>query len=265
MTGFYAHVYLSPHLDDAVLSCGGLIHQQVMAGQRPLVITLFAGRPPTGVGLSVFAQSQHARWGDPGDIIATRWAEDQAALAALGADYLRLDYPDCIYRGQEHISEPVPDGRSRWLYASEDAIFGQVHPTEEALPAELADTLTEFIPLGDDVTLYAPLTVGNHVDHQLAFAAALFLRAQGWQIRLYEDYPYAETEGAVSGALAARGLERWQMTTVPLTEDDLTAKVEAIACYESQLEVLFGSPQAMPGRVRGYATGVGGERLWQPG
>jgi LmbE family N-acetylglucosaminyl deacetylase len=265
MTDFYAHVYLSPHLDDAALSCGGLIHQQVMAGQRPLVITLFAGRPPTDVELSAFAQSQHARWGDPGDIVATRWAEDQAALAALGADYLRLDYPDCIYRGQGHTSEPVPNGGPRWFYTSEEAIFGRAHPAEEALPAELADTLTEFIPPGDGVTLYAPLTVGNHVDHQLAFAAALFLKAQGWQIRLYEDYPYAETEGAVSEALAAQGVGHWQMMTVPLADDDLTAKVEAIACYASQLDTLFDSPEAMPGRVRSYAARIGGERLWQPG
>ena len=56
MTDFYPHVYLSPHLDDAVLSCGGLIHRQVVAGQRPLVVTIFAGTPPVDVELSDFAR-----------------------------------------------------------------------------------------------------------------------------------------------------------------------------------------------------------------
>ncbi len=254
MNDFYSHVYLSPHLDDAVLSCGGLIHQQVASGQRPLVVTLFAGRPPTDVELSAFARSLHARWGDPEDVITVRWAEDQAAMAALGADYLRLNYLDCIYRGREQR-----------YYASEEAIFGQVHPADENLPTELAAVLTEFIPRRDGVTLYAPLTVGNHVDHQLTFAAALIMKGQGWQIRLYEDYPYAEGEGALSAALTARDVGHWQMTTIPLTEEDLTAKIRAIACYQSQLEMLFGSAEAMPGQVREYVTRVGGERLWQPG
>jgi LmbE family N-acetylglucosaminyl deacetylase len=258
MTDFYPHVYLSPHLDDAVLSCGGLIHQQVVAGQRPLVITLFAGHPPAEE-LSAFVQSLHARWGDPVNVVATRRAEDQAALAVLGADYLRLDYPDCIYRGRGHTGE--------LYYTSSEALFGPVHPADAGLPAELATPLTELIPPGDGVTLYAPLTVGNHVDHQLTHAAARILSRQGWRVQFYEDYPYVETKGALAAALAARGIGHWQPVTVPLDEDDLTAKIRAIACYPSQLEGLFGSAEAMPGRVRSYVARVGGERVGtlQPG
>jgi LmbE family N-acetylglucosaminyl deacetylase len=256
MPDFYAHVYLSPHLDDAVLSCGGLIHQQAMADQRPLVITLFAGEPPRDAALSDFAQSVHARWEDQAELVPTRWAEDQAALATLRADYLRLSYPDCIYRGREHEGE--------WYYASEQAIFGEVHSAEGQLPAELATTLTTYIPPDEGVTLYAPLTVGNHVDHQLTFAAALILREQDWQVRFYEDYPYVETEGALAAALAARGAEHWQSAVTPLDDDDIAAKIRAITCYESQLGVLFDAAEAIPGRVRSYVDLVGGERLWLP-
>ena len=264
MSDTYADVYLSPHLDDAVLSSGGLIHQQVKAGRRPLVITLFAARPPDDEALSEFALSQHTRWGNSADIAAIRWAEDQAALATLGADYLRLNYRDCIYRGRRRMSDPTQADDSTWYYASEQAIFGPVHPAEQGLPVELAAALSEFILAGDGVTLYAPLTVGNHVDHQLVFAAALILRAQGWQVRFYEDYPYAQTEGALAAALESRGVAHWRSEVMPLDEDDLAAKIEAIDCYQSQLEVLFGSAEAMPDRVRDYVTLVGGERLWQP-
>ena len=261
---FYPHVYLSPHMDDAALSCGGLIHRQVSAGQRPLVISLFAGQPPRDVTLSEFAQFQHARWGNAGEAVGARWAEDQAAMAELGADYLRLNYRDCIYRGREHVPE--------WYYASEEAIFGSVHPAEYGLPAELADALSELIPPGEGGTrhepfgtLYAPLTVGNHVDHQVTFATALVLKAQGWRVRYYEDYPYVEREGALAAALAARGIQGWRYETVPLDEDDLAAKMRAIARYPSQVGVLFGDAQAMARRVRNYANSVGGERLWGPG
>ena len=234
-------------------------------GQRPLVITVFAAQPPDDEALSEFARFQHARWANSADIAAIRWAEDQAALATLGADYLRLNYHDCIYRGQRRMSDPTQTSDSAWYYASEQAIFGPVHSSEQGLPVELAAALGEFIPPGDGVTLYAPLTVGNHVDHQLVFAAALILRARGWPVRFYEDYPYAQTEGALAAALAARGVAHWKPEVIPLDEDDVEAKIEAIGRYQSQLDVLFGSAEAMPDRVRDYVTLVGGERLWQPG
>jgi LmbE family N-acetylglucosaminyl deacetylase len=259
MADFYPHVYLSPHLDDAVLSCGGLIHRQVVTGQRPLVVTIFAGSPPPAEELSGFARFLHERDKNPG-LVAARLAEDQAALAVLGADYLRLAYPDCIYRGRPHAGEAY--------YPSEEALFGAVHAAEAGLPDELAAALAELIPADAGVTLYAPLTVGNHVDHQLTFAAARILAGQGWKVRFYEDYPYIEREeGALEAALAARGIAYWQPIAIPLDEGDLAAKIEAIACYRTQVDVLFGGIGAMPGRIRAYAARVGGERLGalQPG
>ena len=91
---------------------------------------LLGGTEQTFIGLSAFAQTQHLRWGSPEDAIAARWSEDWAALSVLGADYLRLNHLDCIYRGKEHGHEP------EWYYASEEAIFGPVHPSEQSLAAD---------------------------------------------------------------------------------------------------------------------------------
>jgi hypothetical protein len=90
------------------------------------------------------------------------------------------------------------------------------------------------------------------------------MKAQGWRVRFYEDYPYATNEGALSAALVARGITHWQPMVTPLSQDDLVAKVQAIACYESQLGVLFGSVESMALLVRGYISRLGGERLWWP-
>ena len=62
MPGFFRPIFLSPHADDAGLSCGGLIYQLAQAGERPIVITLFGGDPPDAGPLSDFAQSLHTRW-----------------------------------------------------------------------------------------------------------------------------------------------------------------------------------------------------------
>jgi hypothetical protein len=110
------------------------------------------------------------------------------------------------------------------------------------------------------------------VDHVIARAAAGRLLAQGWRVVFYEDYPYAEVPGAVEAALAAVDAgRRWSSQRVPLAAADVTAKVDAIAYYRTQLGVLFGGVEAMPSRVWAFAAGRSGarqglaEQIWWPG
>ncbi len=267
MDDSYPYVYLSPHYDDAALSCGGAIHHQIQAGQPVLVVTICAASPPADEVLSAFAQAQHAGWGNPEDAIATRQVEDRAAMAILGADYLRLNFIDCIYRGH-------PD-QGEWFYNNDDELFGQVHPNDLPLAGKIVEAIVELVPAGQDTVLYAPLGVGHHVDHQLIHAAAWQLQRQGWQIAFYEDYPYADpnsrfaAQGRVYATLAARQKANLQPQLHFLSEDNLQAKLNSIRAYASQLEVLFGSEIEMENNLRQYALRVAegklAERMWVPG
>ena len=89
----YDALYLSPHLDDAALSCGGQIVQATRCGARVLIVTVMAGDPPVDAENDYIA-SLHARWELDRDAAAQRRAEDLAACALLGADALPLDVPD---------------------------------------------------------------------------------------------------------------------------------------------------------------------------
>ena len=73
-------VYLSPHLDDAVFSCGGVIYQQTSMGDEVLVVTICAGEPMTDQ-LSPFAQGLHERWGIDQASVEVRREEDLRACA----------------------------------------------------------------------------------------------------------------------------------------------------------------------------------------
>lgn len=53
------HLYLSPHLDDAALSCGGHMLATLAAGIGAQVVNVFAGLP-NYTRLSAYAQRQHA-------------------------------------------------------------------------------------------------------------------------------------------------------------------------------------------------------------
>ena len=246
MSDTFQHVYLAPHYDDAALSCGGLIHQQSQAGQLALVVTVFAAPPNSNELLSPFAQLQHRQWGSPNDVIVTRQQEDQTALQILGADYLRLKFTDCIYRGEPR--------RAEWYYLSEADLFGELHPADQPLIADIVAAILELVPAGEETRLYAPLALGHHVDHQLVNAAAWQLRGYGYGLALYEDYPYADPQDAAKYThtepltSVAHQPASLQPQLCLLAEADLSAKIDSIAAYGSQVPVLFGSLYRPTGR-----------------
>jgi len=170
-------IYLSPHLDDAALSCGGLIWQQTQAGDDVEIWTLCAGDPPPGP-LSPFAGACHDRWKLGETAVKVRREEDRAAAAVLGAKVRHWKIPDCIYRRSAESGEI--------LYDSEEAIFGSVQPGDEDLVNWITSELAKMLPPG--AMIICPMTLGNHVDHQITRAAAERL---GIGLSYYADYPYA--------------------------------------------------------------------------
>lgn len=246
MNTTYDAIYISPHLDDAVLSCGAQIAQACRAGQRVLIATVMAGDPPLDA-LSAYARSLHMRWELAA--VAERRAEDAAAARILGADTWHWSVPDCIYRTDLESGQP--------FYVSDEDIFGPIHPAEEPLVERIVDLLAELPPCA---RICAPLTVGNHVDHKLVRAAA---EAHfGRDLLYYEDYPYAQEGEAVAQRIAAEP-GAWQPITVAVDADALKAKIEAILAFRSQLSTFFTDRADLERQVRGYAARMGGERLWR--
>ena len=247
MLPFYDSIYLSPHLDDAALSCGGQIFMQTAAGKRVLIVTIMAGNPQTAV--SSFAQGLHNRWELATDVVAERRVEDIAACAILGADHLHWDIPDCIYRLH-------PETKAE-LYASEEAIFGDVHPAETPLVEQLA---TRIASLPFHGRLIAPLTLGHHIDHLFVRQAAEACCGAG--LWFYEDYPYAQEAGALTAVIPPND-PTWQSETVPLSTTAIQAKLNSIASFKSQLSTFFNGRSDLEQQVTNYIQSVNGERLWK--
>lgn len=238
-------VCISPHPDDAVLSCGGLLARQFAQGRSALVVTVCAGDPPPAEELTPFARELHHEWGDRPDPMAHRRAEDAQALAALGCAGQTWTYRDAIYR------HPA--------YDSVAAIFGP--PAEEtALERELLDRCAA-LPAG---LLLFPLAVGGHVDHQLLFRVGWQLREAGRPVAFYEDVPYVAWQSSPALRLAELGRPLWphRIEVAPFWP----AKETAIACYPSQFAALTRNGVPLLAAVAHYAAAlaVSGyvERLW---
>ncbi len=239
-------VYVSPHLDDAVFSCGGLIHAQRQGGEKVAVLTLCAGSPVDP--LSPLARQYHAAWSESGDALARRREENAAVLAAWGVAGTDGATPDAIYRGL--CGAP--------FYAVRDELFREPDPLDAALVLPAWEA--EVRHLADDVgraRVIFPLGVGRHVDHELARRLGERMAEEGWPVWFYEDYPYAELEpGGVRRAQERFVPRPWTSRTVPI---DVRAKVEAARGYRTQIGRVFGTEAALARRVRTFTAATARE------
>ena len=239
-------VYLSPHLDDAALSCGGQLFKRCQGGERILVVTVFAASPGSDQPLSPLAEELHGVWNLEEDIVGIRRQEDLAAGQVLGVSVEHWGFLDALYR---HDEQP--------LYPEIRSLFTEVHSADDKLEAELGRRLKERF---EGIPIYAPLAAGNHVDHQLVRRAVAGIEGPPRPL-FYEDFPYSRRRRVLSKALGSR--RAWLPQTVALDEQDVQAKVRAIACYESQLVTVWGSQDEMERDVRRFSKRRKGERLWR--
>ena len=92
-------IYISPHFDDAVLSCGGLIWEQTQQRMPVEIWTLHAGEPAEGPGSAMITRV-HALWqtGTPRQTVTQRRQEDHNAATLVGAQLKHFSLIDAIYR-----------------------------------------------------------------------------------------------------------------------------------------------------------------------
>ena len=242
-------LFVSPHLDDIALSCGGLVRRLASRGQQVAIATVCTADRPAGQPLSVAAQHVHGE-GQLGDVqpYAVRRREDEAACAILGAEPIHLGLLDAIYR---HDDAGAP------LYPR-DFIGGQVaeHDWQRFFP-QIKTALRPHLRRSQ--VIYAPLTIGGHVDHVLV-RQAVEESAGDTPVMFFEDYPYAsKTDWRNSGV--TMGLAPSPQV---LNEDEIAARINAISQYPSQMFALFERAETMPEKVRRYIRLAGGETYWAP-
>jgi LmbE family N-acetylglucosaminyl deacetylase len=242
----HRHIFLSPHLDDVVYSCGGTLGVQVSTGLRPLVIGVFAGVPSTNLELSPFAVEVHREMGfrqNAQTAMIVRREEDARALEYLNVDYLWFDYPDAIYRGTP-----------AYYTQNSQLIGGDVHPADLWIDKELAQNLVALQDRLPDAVWYAPLGIGRHVDHQIVCSAVDRLIQRGANVKLYEDFPYVLTKNALEDRLQEFG-GLLEPALVEMSEM-LHLRQEASEMYSSQIQLNFPDKASMYQYMDDYSHGI---------
>lgn len=237
-------IYLSPHLDDAVLSAGGLIYEQTQAGVLVEIWTFMCGFPPEGE-FSQFAQLEHYVRGfsSAEATVSARREADRRAAAIVGAQTVHLDFLDCIYRRSSN---------REWLYSD---ISVPPHVEDAHLPDPIAKTIAARVQ-PDDV-LVCQLAIGSHVDHILVRQGA---EKTGLRLLYDIDIPYFFTNPGELG-LKSAGMSE---SVYPITEAGLNAWQAAVLEYKSEIPLLgeyMYTPEKVAEALRAYRAQQGGLRI----
>ena len=125
-----AVVVMSPHLDDAVLSCGALL-AHLAARHLITVATVFTAAAPPPWSLPARRQLRALGGVDAEAFFAQRRAEDRDVLAGIGVAAVHLGFRDALFRrGRRGPAYPT----FRF-----DAARGRVASCDARLAAELAE------------------------------------------------------------------------------------------------------------------------------
>ena len=228
-------LFLSPHLDDAVFSAGGLAGLLADRGWTTVLATAFTRSVVPAAGFALACQLDKGLAPEV-DYMALRRQEDQEAAAVLGFSQVRwLDLLEAPHR--EYHSAP--------------ALFSDPNGHDSVripLSAHFLALAAEFRP---DLVL-APQGLGNHVDHQQVIAAALgSFRAD--RLAFYRDTPYAIRQPEARAHKAVPNTP-WSVIAI---EAALDRKIAAAQCYTSQVGFQFGGPPELARALRGFALAEG--------
>jgi len=160
-------LYVSPHHDDVLLSCGARLLADAAQGLRILVVTVFG---------------EEARpWPEIGD------------LARADVRRLSLGLPDARKRSD--------------YYSSFQALVEGRRADDDGWVKQLAQALGDIGHRSKASQVYVPLGIGSHIDHRLSHEASLraLQSGDGRNVFLYEERPEAFVRGAVRVRLGQVG------------------------------------------------------------
>lgn len=151
-------LFISPHHDDMIYSCGGVVKKLLHNNINILNINIFS--------LSDWSTIEGI---SKEKISLIRKSEEQKIAREWGFDTIDLDFPDSSKRGLNVVEE----------LSSEIDI---------SLLLSIRNRLFEMITDVPYDVVFLPRAIGNHIDHLYAFNLSTYFSSP---IVFYEDLPYS--------------------------------------------------------------------------
>jgi LmbE family N-acetylglucosaminyl deacetylase len=234
---------VSPHPDDESLCCAGAIQRVLHAGGRVAIVWMTSG---DGSELDLLLLERSLWSSKLRDVGLRRMQEARAAATVLGVtvdQQFFLGYPDGELARllTDHFTTPY---RSKWSQQVpyEQALFPGHPYTGQSLEKDFAAVLERVHP----TLILAPSPEDSHPDHRASGLLSMrVLKQRGalssvryWIVHGEEGWP--SPRGLYEGLplTPPRGAEELAAISLPLTAQEESRKLEAIAAHRTQMQVM---------------------------
>lgn len=217
---------ISPHFDDAALSCYRLM-SEIPDAKQIVVINIFTkgSRKP----YTFSAKKNLKDSGGYRNAIALykqRTQEDKRALSSMRVLSVNLGIPEALFRKKRRnsiLGRLIPE-MNHYYPTYRWHVVKKVHPNDPAI-SQLKKKLRTFTK--EKALFIVPFGIGNHADHLIARTACAQLCKN---IVYYADFPYnTHTKPDFE-------LDEYQKTELPVNS---RTKIRLLKLYKTQFERLF--------------------------
>lgn len=185
-------IFLSAHLDDAVLSCGGLISS--LAGKRKKIIVATIFTKAIKGKNSGFTKEflNNCGFSDETLFFKKRLKEDKEAVKYLGGEVMHLGFVDAAWRQKpklskfERLTSNFYPGAT-FLYPRDKVVFSVNIVDSKAFLKKIKNKVEGLLNREKQSSLFVPLGIGKHVDHIITRKLGESLTGN---LFYYEDFPY---------------------------------------------------------------------------
>lgn len=228
--------FISPHLDDAVFSAGGLLAELSKHTQIE-VITVFTKSSSEGpFTLSVKAFLKQCGYTSTEKLFKDRELEDKNALGIIGKTPHHFVYVDALLRKIENpnyfrklLGKIIPE----FLYVyptyrfhiTKDRISNKDKVLLERLGRELKNLTSSY----ENFYIFCPLAIRSHIDHVVVRDVCL---KNFDNVILWTDFPYSIRNHTKDEEISVVG--------EPFIYDkNKEVKIKMIHAYKSQVKAIF--------------------------
>lgn len=229
-------IFVSPHLDDAALSCGGLI--SYLANKVDVfVITVFtkAGNNKHSLSALAYVKKCGYKISEIDKFYSDRRKEDRKTFARFMIETKHLGFLDALWRKRNNIclvnkilslllSEFELIYPTHRLHIAKGVVHKEDAQTVRSLRAKLKNITTK------NSVVFCPLAIGKHVDHVVVREVCQDLRLP---IIFWSDYNYNLYHKPDKNFLSEFGLKRH------IFRKNQNLRKKLILGYKTQVGKLF--------------------------
>ncbi|MFA6502053.1 MAG: PIG-L family deacetylase [Parachlamydiales bacterium] len=186
-------MFISPHLDDAVFSSGGLMIDLRSKGVPITVINIFT-RSDGQDSISAKRYISQCGYTNSKKLYEDRVHEDKSVLNSIGIEVINLGFVDALWRKRKeniflnYLSKIIPEigliyPTYRWHVTK-----GIVSPLDGNNKKDIVKSVQSVRQYKEAKYIFIPIGIGNHVDHLIV--KDILDADNSKKIIFWADYPY---------------------------------------------------------------------------